>query len=111
MHLDGLDFYPKYGLNAGVLLSRLDRLRRSNFTAVRERIIGEWGPGGRGLLYLGDQVSCCGRHSSLSRQLVPHCTSSSRRGGHAVARRGGLGGARLRLLGLCYPSGHAMPKS
>ena len=56
VHLDGLDYYPKYGLNAGVLLSRLGRLRRSNFTAVREQIITEWGPGGRGLLYLGDQA-------------------------------------------------------
>ncbi len=56
MNLDGLVFYKKYGLNAGILLSRLDRLRRSNFTAVREQIIAEWGPGGRGLLRLGDQV-------------------------------------------------------
>ena len=56
VHLDGLKFFPKYGLNAGVLLSRLDRLRRSNFTVVREQIIAEWGPGGRGLLYLGDQA-------------------------------------------------------
>ena len=56
MHPDGLEFYPKYGLNAGVLLSRLDRLRRSDFSAVRERIIKEWGPAGRGLLYLGDQA-------------------------------------------------------
>jgi len=56
VHLDGLPFYPKYGLNAGVLLSRLDRLRRSNFTAVREQTIRDWGPDGRGLLYLGDQV-------------------------------------------------------
>ncbi len=56
VHLDGLPFYPKYGLNAGVLLSRLDRLRRSNFTAVREQVIRDWGPDGRGLLYLGDQA-------------------------------------------------------
>ena len=56
MNLDGLIFYKKYGLNAGILLSRLDRLRRSNFTAVREQIIAEWGPGGRGLLRLGDQA-------------------------------------------------------
>ena len=73
VHLDGLPFYPKYGLNAGVLLSRLDRLRRSDFTEVREAIIEIWGPGGRGLLYLGDQARCpaLGSHPSCAPYFVP----------------------------------------
>ena len=76
VNLDGLIFYKKYGLNAGILLSRLDRLRGSNFTAVRDRIIAEWGPGARGLLRLGDQArtecvgleSCCPADAQMGRE-------------------------------------------
>ena len=51
-----LPFFGERGLNAGVLLARLDALRRSNFSAARDGIIAEWGPSGKNLLPLGDQV-------------------------------------------------------
>ena len=53
-HSGGLPFHGERGLNAGILLLSLDRLREASFSRDRDRIIRHFLP--RKELPLGDQV-------------------------------------------------------